>query len=99
MHQGVIIQVPVPEKSTGFYSNLFTVQKPNGDTRPILDLRSLNQYLLIQSFRMESVRSVVASLQMGDFLASIDIKDTYLHIPIFQPHERFLRFAVEERHF
>lgn len=32
------MEVPVPERGTGFYSNLFTVQKPKGDLRPILDL-------------------------------------------------------------
>lgn len=30
----------------------------------------------------------------GDFLVSVDIKDAYLHIPTFQPHQRFLGFAV-----
>ncbi|XP_073452082.1 uncharacterized protein [Aquarana catesbeiana] len=32
-------------------------------------------------------------------LASIDIKDAYLHVPIFGPYQRFLRFAVEGSHF
>lgn len=46
----------------GFYSNLFIVPKPNGDVRPILDLKALNQFLDIRSFRMESIHSAVASL-------------------------------------
>ncbi|XP_069598738.1 collagen alpha-1(I) chain-like [Ranitomeya imitator] len=48
---------------------------------------------------MESLRSVISSMERGEFLASIDIKDAYLHIPIFPPHQRFLRFAIREDHF
>ncbi|CAJ0955088.1 unnamed protein product [Ranitomeya imitator] len=38
-------------------------------------------------------------MQKGEFLASIDIQDAYLHIPIFPPHQRFLRFAIHDEHF
>ncbi|CAJ0964265.1 unnamed protein product [Ranitomeya imitator] len=48
---------------------------------------------------MESLRSVIASLEKGEFLASVDIQDAYLHIPIFPPHQRFLWFAVNNLHF
>ncbi|CAJ0958219.1 unnamed protein product [Ranitomeya imitator] len=48
---------------------------------------------------MESLRSVIASLEKGEFLASVDIQDAYLHIPIFPLHQRFLRFAVNNLHF
>ncbi|CAJ0965547.1 unnamed protein product, partial [Ranitomeya imitator] len=48
---------------------------------------------------MESLRSVISSLEKGEFLASINIKDAYLHITIFPPHRRFLRFAVREGYF
>lgn len=99
LSQGVIRELPVEEQGLGFYSNLFTVPKPNGDVRPILDLKALNKFLRVQSFRMESIRSVVASLQGGELLASIDIKDAYLHVPIFLDHQKLLRFAVNQRHF
>ncbi|CAJ0944865.1 unnamed protein product [Ranitomeya imitator] len=48
---------------------------------------------------MESLRSVIASMEQGEFLASIDIRDAYLHIPIFPPHQRFLHFSVRREHF
>lgn len=41
---------------------------------------------------------VVSSLQPRDFLASVDIKDAYLHVPIF-PHQKFSGFAVEDHYF
>lgn len=33
------------------------------------------------------------------FLTSVDIKDVYLHIPIFQPHQQFLQFTVKDCHY
>lgn len=67
--------------------------------RPILDLKALNCFVRVQKFLMESIRMVVASLHQGDFLASIDIKDAYLHIPIWVQHQRFLCFSVREEHY
>lgn len=47
MLQRVIVEVKANKKFKGFYSNLFTVQKPDRDVRPILDLKALNQFRLI----------------------------------------------------
>ena len=80
--------VPHRDRFRGFYSNLFTVPRKEGKVRPILDLKALNRFVRLWKFRMESLRSVVASLNPGDFLASIDLKDAYLHIPIFEGHQR-----------
>ncbi|CAJ0954016.1 unnamed protein product [Ranitomeya imitator] len=96
---GVISPVPKEERFQGFYSNLFVVPKKDGAVRPILDLKLLNKFVRVRHFRMESLRSVIASLEKGEFLASVDIQDAYLHIPIFPPHQRFLRFAVNNLHF
>ncbi|KAE8617332.1 hypothetical protein XENTR_v10009038 [Xenopus tropicalis] len=48
---------------------------------------------------MESLRSVIAAMMPGQFLASLDIKDAYLHVPIFPPHQRFLHFALQNFHY
>lgn len=79
--QGLLLQgvsVPVPERFQAFYSNLFMIPPKKGIVWPILNLEALNNY--VRKFRMESIRSVVASLHQGDFLASIDINDAYPHI-------------------
>ncbi|CAJ0954485.1 unnamed protein product [Ranitomeya imitator] len=94
---GVIVPVPEHERFRGFYSNLVT--KKDGTVHPILDLKLLNKYVKVWHFRMDSLWSVISSMDRGEFLASIDIKDAYLHIPIFLPHQMFLRFAIQEDHF
>ncbi|KAM4021487.1 uncharacterized protein ACNLHF_026861 [Anomaloglossus baeobatrachus] len=96
--EGVVVPVPLQQQGHGVYSNLFVVPKKDGSFRPVLDLTLLNKHVRTRRFRMESLRSVIASMSQGDFLASIDIKDAYLHVPIAPEHQRFLRFAIGDEH-
>lgn len=48
---------------------------------------------------MESDNSVVALHHQEDFLEYIDVRDAYLHVPIFLLHQKFLYFAIEHQHF
>lgn len=45
-----------------FYLNFFTIPKLNGDVHAILDLKRFNRFAQVQTFRMESMWSVVAFL-------------------------------------
>lgn len=60
-----------------------------------MDLKTFNVFLVRSKFCMELAKIVIASLLPGDFLASVDIQDAYLHIPFFHPHQRF---AVGDQH-
>ena len=50
----------------GFYSKYFLVPKKGGGLRPILDLRLLNKYLWVLSFKMLTHRHIVQSVRRGD---------------------------------
>ena len=41
---------------------------------------------------MASLKDVSQTLRKGDWAATIDLKDAYLHVPIASKHRRFLRF-------
>lgn len=49
----VIVPVPEDQKSQGFYSNAFLVQKPSGKVRMIINLSFLNKFLVFWKFCME----------------------------------------------
>ena len=86
-----IVLVPGP----GFYSRLFLVEKATGGWRPVIDLSPLNGFVRQTSFKMETAASVLLSVREGDFLASVDLKDTYFQIPIHRSSRKLLRFTSE----
>lgn len=93
------MDIPASKRFAEFYSNMFTLPKPNGDVRPFLDLKALNHIYNCSVF-LDGISPLGSSIATGwDFLASIDINDAYLHEPIFQPHQMFLWFAIEGHHF
>ena len=79
----------------GFYSRLFLLEKASGGWRPVIDLSHLNDFVQLTSFKMETVASVLLSVREGDFLASLDLKDTYFQIPIHRSSRKLLRFMSE----
>lgn len=47
---------------------------------------------------MSSLTSILEGIRPRDVLASIDLLETYLHIPILPAQCRFLRFCYAGRH-
>ena len=83
------------EWGPGFYSRLFQVEKVSGGLGPMIDLSHLNEFVHLTRFKMETVASVLLSVREGDFLASLDLKDTYFQIPIRPSSRELLRFTSE----
>ena len=86
------IEVVHTQNSLGFYSRLFLVPKPNSRWRPVIDLSALNKFLAVPRFKMETPESIRASLRQNEWITSIDLTDTYLHVPIHPLSRKFLRF-------
>ena len=86
-------------KSLGLYSRLFLVPKPHQRWRPAIDLSSLNTFLLVERFKMETPESIRASLISGEWVSSIDLSDAYLHIPIHPNSRKYLRFCHKSQVF
>ena len=77
----------------GFYNRLFLVKKASGTWRPVLDVSKLNKFVVKTKFSMESNQSVLNSIQRGDWMVSMDMKDAYFHIPINSQSRKYLRFV------
>ena len=84
----------VTDRSPGFYSRLFLVEKASGGWRPVIDLSPLNRFVRQTRFKMETARSVLASIRENDFLLTIDLKDAYFQIPIHRNSRKYLRFTM-----
>lgn len=92
LQKGVLEEV-IPPISPGFYSRLFLVPKKNGKMRPVLDLSALNRFLVVPHFKMETNRSIRASILPGMWTTSLDLTDAYFHIGIAHRFRRYLRLV------
>ena len=80
--------------SPGYYSRLFLVPKPDGSFRPIIDLKKLNQFLIVPSFKMETLFSIIAALQPQEWITEIDLKNAYHHILVHVNIRKYFCFVV-----
>ena len=93
-NKGAIEELDPRSLSPGFYSRLFLVPKTDGSYRPVFDLKSLNQFVHKEKFKMTTPRTVTNAMHKGDWAVSIDLKDAYFHVPIHVRSRRLLRFAI-----
>lgn len=82
-----------------YLSDIFLAPKPNGDSRFILNLKSLNRHIETSHFKMEDYRTVALLISQGCFMATIDLKESYLLVPINPNHKKYLRFQFENEDF
>lgn len=94
--KGALQRVLDYRTSPGFYSPYFLSQNKDGSLRPILNLKEFNQYMVKEKFRMETLHSILLTLQQNDWLVSVDLKDAYLHVPIHADYHKYLRFAYRD---
>ena len=85
------------QTSLAFFNRLFIVPKPNHKWRPILDLSTLNQFLCVKTFKMETPETIRTSLQQEEWVTSLDFSDAYFHIPIHFTSQKFLRFHFQNQ--
>ena len=92
--KGAVGLAPLP--SPGFYSHLFIVWKTSGSWRQVIDLSHLHRFVDVSPFQMETIQSVLLSVRQGDWMASIDLKEAYLQVPVHPTYRRFLRFMFRD---
>ena len=92
LEKGAVERVLQPD-SPGFYSRIFLVPKKTGGWRPVIDLSTLNSYIDVRSFKMETMASIRASIQPCHWGVSLDLTDAYFHVPIHPRSRKYLRFS------
>lgn len=80
-----------------FLSPVFTVQKPNGEHRFILNLKTLNKFVQLEHFKMEDYRTVLKLINVDNFMATLDLKDAYFLIPVYKNDRKKLRFMWKSK--
>lgn len=80
-----------------FISSIFLVPKPDGSHRLILNLKNLNKFITPQHFKMEDRKTVLNLISHKCFMATVDLKDAYLLIPIDKNYKKYLRFQFNNQ--
>ena len=83
--------------SLRYYSRLFVVPKKTGDLHPVINLSTLNRHMVVPYFKMETQGSVRSAIRSQEWTVSIDICDTYLHVPMHKAVRKYLRFVVNKQ--
>lgn len=76
--------VPVEPSKDQFLSSFFLVDKSSGGKRFILNLRDLNLHIEPPHFKLEDWRTVVRLMLPGTHMATLDLEDAYLLVPILE---------------
>ena len=72
-----------------------TVHCPKAE--PQVAANTLNQFLCVKTFKMETPETIRTSLQQEEWVTSLDFSDAYFHIPIHYTSRKFLRFHFQNQ--
>ena len=86
----VIKEVPLQKC---YLSTIFTVPKPSGKRRLILNLKNMNTFIRTPVFKMSNHVTLKKLLPKGAWMCALDIKDAYLHVPIHPRMQKYLAFS------
>ena len=94
---GVLKQVAL--ENDMFISNVFGRPKPNGDIRMIIDLSEVNECVQKFHFKMDHLNVALDLVDQDMYMTSIDLKDAYYSVPIWECHRKYLSFQWEGSYF
>ena len=80
-----------------FISPIFSVPKPNGKIRLILNLKRFNSYIANAHFKMDNLHTVLKLVRKDCWMASIDLKDAYYSVKIDPSSQKFLKFCYKNQ--
>lgn len=93
LNLGAIIPCSLSEDQ--YLSKIFLIPKPNGSKRFILNLKPLNKFIEKFHFKMEDYRTASKLIPKYGYMATIDLKEAYLLVPISSQDRKYLRFQFK----
>lgn len=78
--------------SNEYISPIFLVSKTDGSYRKILNLKSFNQYIKYEHFKMENLNSALSLITPNCYMTSIDLMKAYYSVPVAKASRKYLRF-------
>ena len=76
-------------------SPIGVVPKRGGKLRLIVDLRRINTFCEVPKFRYDDIDTLSEYIQPNDYIVTVDLKNGYHHVPVFEPHQQYLGIYFE----
>ena len=92
---GAVELAPLP--SPDFSRRWFLVWRTSGSWRQVIDLSLLTRFVDISHCRLVPLQSVLMSVRLGDWMASVVLQVAYPQVPVHSESRRFLRFVAHGR--
>lgn len=83
---------PLPDQ---FISPYFLNRKPNGSFRFIFNLSKLNVFIDPKHFKLEDIRTAKNLVTRNCYMATIDLQDAFLTVPIHPSCRKYLRLIFQ----
>ena len=77
-----------------FISPIFFRSKSDETRRLILNLKTLNEFLEYNHFKMKTIHSVADLIQPHCYMTTVDLKDAYYSVKISEEDSKYLKFYV-----
>ena len=94
IRKGAIYQVP-PQPS--IVSRIFAAPKSDGTHRLVIDLTKLNNFIASPSFAITNQHSLKKIVDLPCWMASLDIKDAFLHVPVRPNLQKYLGLTCNNK--
>ena len=76
-------------------SPIGVVPKRGGKLRLIVDLRRINTFCEVPKFCYDDIDTLSEYIQPNDYIVTVDLKNGYHHVPVFEPHQQYLGIYFE----
>ena len=72
-----------------FVASLFLVPKKEGVMRPVVNIKPLNKHIPYHKFQLETMNQLKDTIEPGDYLTKIDVKDAYFSMALRPESRKF----------
>ena len=93
------IIAPTSYSKEDFVSSIFTRLKADGSYHVILNLKNLNEFVIFQHCKLESLKDILDMIPPGTWMASLDLIDAYYRISIHKDFIKYLKLFLEDQYF
>ena len=87
-----IVRLVLKREKEEYFSNIFIRPKKDNTIRMILNLKNFIESVSKIHFKMEALVRALTTIQQNDYFASIDLKDSYLSVPVHEQDCKYLKF-------